>query len=595
MIRLLALFFLIGGTILPAQNVLYDVTYNSKTGSRLTVTAMSDKLPASGYLAVRVEARNGEKVPASWSFDFTSRDHSWSDQTNRLSSNFSLSCQAGQRKNVEFMVPLATNFQASSEIALELAIAASPPLRPGRGEMNNPNDNSWPGILMSESLATPNMGPLERHLSGSGSGRLGSRRSSSVGRTRFAGRFIPRDLSSDWRAYSGFDAMMLTSNDWSEVPAGAKTAILKWNRLGGQLIIYAASAATDLASLGIEEDSPGQRSWGHVEVIGLTNGLTLSPAATIAAIHRGSQHPTKAKVRAEQFTRRWPLQLDFGERSFNAVFFILILIAFAIVVGPINLFVFAKSGQRHRLFITTPIISLAASLLLLVVIVLQDGFGGKGDRLALVEVRPEENTLYLQQQQIARTGVLMGTSFASPDTAIISPIALAESRWSRVTNRNEGGRSRYRILQGEKNTLDYSGDWFKSRSEYGHLITAVQASRGRLELQSPNGPPTLTSTFDFPLEKIYYIDSNKSYWTSANPLTSGKKVRLTQSSQKNFESWLVTLKARLDTESLKRLELTAERSNCFLATSSEGPFIDTLPSLNWKQSTAILTGPVLIP
>ena len=42
-----------------------------------------------------------------------------------------------------------------------------------------------------------------------------------------------------------------------------------------------------------------------------------------------------------------------------------ILIAFGIIVGPVNLFVIARQGRRHRLFWTTPLISLIASLLLI--------------------------------------------------------------------------------------------------------------------------------------------------------------------------------------------------------------------------------------
>ena len=90
------------------------------------------------------------------------------------------------------------------------------------------------------------------------------------------------------------------------------------------------------------------------------------------------------------------------------------LVLFGILVGPVNLFVLAKSGRRHRLFITTPLISLGASLLLILLIIFQDGFGGRGMRRVLMEVRPDagQNAAFLHQEQIARTGILTGT--ASP-------------------------------------------------------------------------------------------------------------------------------------------------------------------------------------
>lgn len=572
---------------LTAQLELYDHTYNHKTGTSLTVTTMSSTLPSSGYMAVRVLARNGEKIPLSWSFNFKSADHSYSD-SNELSSSFSLSCAPGKQKNIEFLVPLVTAIHANSPLALEVNINGRPPLTSTFEKMESDHSQSWPGILMSEALHTPNAGPLDSAASS------GSR----YGSPDFAGKFIPLNLSDDWRAYSGYDIIMLTSTDWKSISPGAKTAILKWNRLGGRIIIYSVNPSVSLASLGLEghENSPKKitRSWGSIELLRLPKSSLLKPAPTVSLVKRSLLQP-KGQVFGNELATNWPLQNLFGERSFNPVFFILILIAFGIIVGPVNLFVFAKSGQRHRLFITTPIISLAASALLLIIIIFQDGFGGKGHRLALIEVQPEENIAYIQQQQIARSGVLFKTSFKTKNHAIVSPAALDESRWARITPDNEGGESRYRISIEDKNTHSLSGDWFKSRSEYGHLITSIQSTRGRLELLSPNGPPTITSTFDFPLKKIYYLDSNGGIWQSTGSLDSGRKVQLSPGADNDFDQMLKTQTALLNKDSQNRLKLTSQRPGHFIALAEEGPFIETLNSLSWKESSAIITGPVIEP
>ena len=574
------------GLTLTAQQELYDHTYNPKTGTSLTVTTMSSSLPSSGYMAVRVSARNGEKIPVSWNFNFTSSDHSYSN-SNELSSSFSLSCAAGKQKNVEFLVPLVTAIPSDSPLALEVNINGRPPLTSTFEKMETDQSHDWPGILMSEVLDTPNSGPLNSAAS--------SR--SHYGNPNFAGKFIPRNLSENWRAYSGYDIIMLTSADWKEISPGAKTAILKWNRLGGRIIIYGVSPSTTLSSLSLEGEAESSekilRSWGSIELLPLPKSSLLDPSATVKLVKGGRLKP-KGKIFGDELASHWPLQYAFGERSFNPVFFILILITFGIIVGPINLFVFAKSGQRHRLFITTPIISLTASALLLLIIVFQDGFGGKGHRLALIEVQPEENTAYIQQQQIARTGVLFKTSFKTKDHAIVSPATLNESRWARITSTNSGGESRYRINFEDKNTNSLSGDWYKSRSEYGHLVSSIQSTRGRLELLSPNGPPTITSTFDFPLKKIYYLDSNGGVWQSSASLDSGRKIQLTPGADTDFDKMLQEQTDRLNKDSATRLESTAERRGHFIALSEEGPFIDTLSSLSWKESTAIITGPVVI-
>src|SRR5690606_18267044 len=122
--------------------------------------------------------------------------------------------------------------------------------------------------------------------------------------------------------------------------------------------------------------------------------------------------------------------------------FVVVLIAFGLLVGPVNLFVFAKSGQRHRLFITTPIISLATCALLILLILIQDGTGGRGERIVLMEVRPDadENRAYLHQEQVSRTGVLLGSSFELKESAVISPVPLADSPWTRLKPGTSGGQ-----------------------------------------------------------------------------------------------------------------------------------------------------------
>ncbi|MBK1834120.1 hypothetical protein [Roseibacillus ishigakijimensis] len=575
-----------------AQYQLYSSPADPKHGSKMTVTAMSSILPTSGYLPVRVEIRNGDpQNDRNWSFHFTSKDHSW-DAGNHLSSTFSASCPAGKQRSVEFLVPMVTVLQEEGRLSLELRITGAPPIAANHLSMENDHSADWPAILMSQALHTPNSGALNATVAS----RF------SYGGPQFAGSFLPRDLSSDWRAYEGFDLLMLTDLDWKELSPGAQTAIKTWNRLGGKILFYTTDASVSLASLGFEPTTQdgltSERSWGESRLISLpaATGYSLDASET-ERLAAGLPNPSNTFVSLRQFPRGWPLQQTFGQRSFNPLLFILILIAFAIVVGPINLFVFAKSGQRQRLFFTTPLISLSASLLLLIIIIFQDGFGGKGHRLAVVELRPEENMAYLHQQQISRTGVLLNTSFEVPDSAIVKPLALEESRWTRVTDYNFGGESRYRMDHEDQSTLRLSGDWFKSRSEYGHQVKAVQPTRGRLELLTTEGRPQVTSTFSFSLKKIYYHGENGVYWQSPGSLASGRSIALEPCPEEDFRRWLLQQKKKFTSHTRNRWEILSgqERRGHFYALADEGPFVDTLPSLNWEESTALLTGPMVKP
>ena len=76
--------------------------------------------------------------------------------------------------------------------------------------------------------------------------------------------------------------------------------------------------------------------------------------------------------------------------SLNAPLLIGFILVFAVLVGPVNLFWLADASRRHRLFWSTPLISVAASLLLVGVIALQDGFGGSGERVMATLLVPDE-------------------------------------------------------------------------------------------------------------------------------------------------------------------------------------------------------------
>ena len=99
----------------------------------------------------------------------------------------------------------------------------------------------------------------------------------------FGAAFNPNQMPEDWRGYSGYDFCLLTEKDWGELKPGAKNALLKWNRLGGSLIVYSPNGTTNLTTLGIDKASRGRRggdfSWGTVRVLPIDSSGLLPAAA----------------------------------------------------------------------------------------------------------------------------------------------------------------------------------------------------------------------------------------------------------------------------------------------------------------------------
>lgn len=589
MLRILAialLFFLTG--TLSAQYQILRKVYDTKTNSYAEITCLFGKLSPYGYAPIRITINNGSKVDRNFTLDFTSRDSSGysSESGSRMTSSFSCSCAAGSRETYDFSVPLVTVFQTStystgSELSLTLKASGLPT---AVEYMSTESSHEWPNILMGSELFVANASRLDSHISGM----------FSYGNDiEFAGEIDAKKMPTDWRSYVGQDVIVFTTSEWRKLDPGARTAILEWNRLGGRILLYASNSSDDLANLQIDPNLAGKRSTarsqGHVSIVNLPSNKHLDPSSVQGRVYPHRTSKTSYSSLLSNYSASWPLHRLLGEKNFNTAFFILILLAFGILVGPVNLFVFAKAGKRHKLFVTTPIISLAASALLIVIIMLQDGFGGRGHRVLLMEISPEDNKAYITQEQIARTGVLLGSSFETTEPCLITPVALSRSRWARVVT--DGKAPSTYSANETSDGIKFTGDWFQSRSEHGHLLKTVRPTRGRIELSPKAGPPMLTSTFDYDLGEIFYLAPDNTWWR-AEALAKGNSVALSPASKTLFNVWLSKQRDGLSKTNSSKLDTLARKPGYFYTTSDDVPAIESYDSIKWLSTKTILTGKV---
>lgn len=589
---------------LCAQHQLIRQVYDSKSNTWAKVTCLFGKLPAHGYAPIRVEINNGTLEARNFTLDFTSSDDGYygDDSGSRIQSSFQCSVEPGRRESFDFLVPLTTIFQTSrygSGTTLNLNLSASG-FATSTGRMYTEINDSWPTAIISKPLYIPNASALTNQLSSI---------YSSSNDLQFGGDCTPSTMPADWRAYIGLDLLMLTGDDWSKLDPGARSAILSWNRLGGRLVIYTANNSENLTTLQIAPDKSTQRncrrSLGLVSLLPLPQSKRLDPAQTYrlasGAIRRKSstspaaagQVPSTYKTEhnslLHDYSTHWPLHTVLGKKQFHAAIFILILIAFGILVGPINLFVFAPAGKRHKLFITTPIISLGASAILILIILFQDGFGGRGHRIMLMEINAEENKTYIIQEQAARTGVLIRRAFETSEAAMISPVALQPSRWSRVVL--DGSSPNHYSANHHDQGLSLDGDWFQSRSVHGHILKTVRPSRGRIELSPQASTPTLTSSLDSDLSDIYYQAPDGSWWY-AQALAKGNRVTLKPSNATAFSEWLQQQGEQFSEQNRNHLRQLATQPGRFYATSDNARAIESYHAIHWLSTSTVLTGPL---
>ncbi|EIQ01834.1 hypothetical protein OpiT1DRAFT_00409 [Opitutaceae bacterium TAV1] len=362
----------------------------------------------------------------------------------------------------------------------------------------------------------------------------------------------------DWRVFSAFDCVLLTKREHDALDAARRAALREWVALGGQLLVYPGKNDASARPVAPDDEPVGL---GHIRHPGApfatdtAKGLELVKRSTVAPPpdlwSANGLDDTSVEYRLER-----PLQGGWLS---------LVLLAFGVVVGPVNLWVFAPAGKRQRLFLTVPLISLAAALLLSVFIVVRDGFGGHGARRALVRLLPGVHRATVYQEQFARTGVLAGGDFPlADDVAMIRESAgqgdVTDSG-AALSFRRTGGRG--------------GGDWFASRSDLRHTLRTVVPTRARIEqidTAGSGGAPVVQSTVPVTLRDFRYRDDKEQLWLAAE-LPPGQRISLRRAPAPGDGN-------------LKRGEFTA------IGGASDFAPVPTLDSIRWQSDDVIYTGKI---
>jgi hypothetical protein len=273
------------------------------------------------------------------------------------------------------------------------------------------------------------------------------------------------------------------------------------------------------------------------------------------------------------------LQAKPSSTTWLAVF----LVAFAAVVGPVNLFVFAPAAKRHRLFYTTPLIALAAALILGATILLQDGRGGDGVRRAFVVLLPGENQAAVFQEQVSVTGFLAQRTFAAADDQQLTALpleALTPANSFSASNNTDLTRTDGRA----------GGDWFRNRSRQAQLVQRLAPTRGRIERvgTAPDGAPIVQSSLGTALREFACVDELGKNWSAAEippgkrvtlaRATSASATKLTSGGTKRFDDVL-------DAAALKSAGHWHARGG-----ASDLAPIATLDSIRWQESEVLFAG-----
>ncbi len=559
---LLMFAFLCGAaTLKGAGGYSHRVPMDPESRDSIEVSSFMDNVPTAGFMPLRVTIDNRSTSDRSWRLNPVMNQGDW------VRAEWAFSVKAGSRADFEIFVPLKSanfNYRWGAQF-----LWSGPGVDHGMMQLpqtgSGSSSNSHPFAGLSDSLHSKHWGAIQGNISDLSAAAL--------------------DLAqapADWRGWIALDQIWMTAGEWKALAKDKQQAVLEAVALRNELVLVCAGLQEaqemrDAFKL-TAEDQRAEWSFGAGQVRVRAGGVNGSSMA--ADIRKAGQKG--ATLQNYRLSPWFEKQTPPVETAGPLV--LLFIVLFGVVAGPVNLFVFAPAGRRHRLFVTTPLISVVGALVLAVAIFIQDGTGGSGTRLIHAQVLPDAKRLLVTQEQVARCGLLFGSSFKTADPVWMQP--LSEDHSNHYANDNQ------RVSIGADGS--HYGDWFRSRTRQHHLIQSARPSRAAIEF-TPGEKPSIVSTFEGELALIHVYDADGKAWSAEN-VRPGERASLQSVDKDAPRTWWNKRRTDHDLRGLlsSSVEGNKIQTACFYAEAKDPGAIpiDTLPSIRWQTPLVLISGPL---
>lgn len=368
------------------------------------------------------------------------------------------------------------------------------------------------------------------------------------------------DWPADYRTYAARSVMVMPEQDYStHLDEPHRKAIRQWVLGGGRLIL-----------VGDKGRAISAEPLGRGVILHAPSLKDLSDEAV-----KGVMKKLHDRIPVNRSYPQMPNSQSYFQ-STPSILISVILLAFAVLVGPVSLFVLAPAGKRQRLFILIPSISLGFSLLLAVVILSLDGTGGTGVRNVHIMVNPEDHTGIISQTQVCKTSVLLNNTFTLPENTYLNGSLITRD------SRTAEGYEKRPLENTARHGEECSGGWFTSKATVQHRLMRPISTRAAVTVTSsgPDGVPVLQSTFPAALTELTCRTPDGAYW-KVDRLPPGSQMAAVPSTPPKT------------TFSMNDQPLPPGHFQARMDSADGEPgAIPTLESIDWKHTNITVSGPI---
>jgi hypothetical protein len=398
------------------------------------------------------------------------------------------------------------------------------------------------------------------------------------------------EWSGNWVGYSGFDAVALTAGELREAPDAVRSSLWRFAECGGSLLIIGAWEIPpqwrSRRVLSIEAEEEGVGAWKKVWLslpeaaqtynVGFGQVTMIDAAGVKSLLHA---HWKAVKLSWKNSRPRNELYPDIVDinNAFPVVdrigipvrgLFVLML-AFVVVIGPINLIWLARRRKKIWMLWTVPVIALVACLAV-------TGFALLGEGVDATS-RTESFTILDESSHRATT---VGW------TAFYAPIAPREGlHFGYDTELALVAPDQWRYRAGPDRTIDFSNDqhldsgWVTARVPAYFKFRKSETRRERITIRRSGDSISVVNGLGADINALWLADRDGKIY-SAKDIRAGAEAKLSLTSFGIVEN-RAGLRGLFTADEWLGEMKTAERApqryltpGCYLAALAVSPFVE---------------------
>lgn len=479
-----------------------------------------------GWQPVTVEVENGSSEDAAFDLRFHGGGIVSDTVTRRVR------VRAGERERFELALPVRAQqpnayqlvFQvdgvgAISGVGAQLAISPNERvvLVASRSEPSPVDVARWATDLSAESEPRVPPDAHKMRLSALGYGGVATAPAAGApSNVRVAGIAFD-NLSALPEAYTSLHALVLDVDGGAPPSRAALDAIAAWTRAGGVLAFTGAGARAFV------EREPALAAWTEprfavdprTSVCGLGLLMVLEGADALTA-------PVAVADLNAAVESRAPLDAPAPHSSYTAIPDIhvpvrpltLLLVLFAILVGPVNLILVRRAKKPALLLLTIPAIALVFSVGLVVYGAVAQGLDVRAtsSSVGVLDQRAHHGSAHERRHVFA--GLAAGPGIRP------GPGSVVERPQMDVYDYRD--RKEFRTEIGEERTL--SGSWLPVRTPTRFAVTTDRPARGRVEIERVAEGWRATNGLEGDVRQLVFRDADGDLHAFPSPIVAGRSA-----------------------------------------------------------------------